>query len=188
MKQKKSRLMMAAVAVILLAVLISSAIGKYVTTVSVPGKVTFTAKLAGSMVLQEHKAERNADGSYTLTEQIATADENGYFNGYDLIPGLDIPKDPHIVITGKTDVKAYLFVEVVENGAKTQIKDVFGFEMITQNRFTTAQIDMVVWTEEMLDLLMEFIQTDERGKDYRHLDWSEEYRLAKTGDFSQSAM
>ena len=116
MKQKKSRLMIAAVAVILLAVLISSAIGKYVTTVSVPGKVTFTAKLAGGMVLQEHKAERNADGSYTLTGQIATADENGYFNGYDLIPGLDIPKDPHIVITGKTDVKAYLFVEVVENG------------------------------------------------------------------------
>jgi hypothetical protein len=77
---------------------------------------------------------------------------------------------------------------VVENGAKTQIKDVFGFEMITQNRFTTAQIDMVVWTEEMLDLLMEFIQTDERGKDYRHLDWSEEYRLAKTGDFTQSAL
>ena len=116
MKQKKSRLMMAAVAVILLAVLISSAIGKYVTTVSVPGKVTFTAKLAGSMVLQEHKAERNADGSYTQTEQIATADLNGNYNTYELLPGLDIPKDPHIIITAKTPIEAYLFVEVLENG------------------------------------------------------------------------
>ena len=47
-----------------------------------------------------------------------------------------------------------LVVEVVENGVKTQVKDIFGFEMIAQNRFTTAQIDLNVWTEEMLDLLV----------------------------------
>lgn len=81
-----------------------------------------------------------------------------------------------------------LVVEVVENGAKTQIKDIFGFEMITRNKFTTAQIDLAVWTEEMLDYLMEFIKNDERGKEYRDLDWSEEYRLAKEGDFGQSAL
>ena len=81
-----------------------------------------------------------------------------------------------------------MVVEVVENGAKTQIKDIFGFEMITQNKFTTAQIDLAVWTEEMLDHLIKFIKTDERGKEYRQLDWSEEYRLAKEGDFSQSAL
>lgn len=81
-----------------------------------------------------------------------------------------------------------MVVEVVENGAKTQIKDIFGFEMITRNKFTTAQIDMAVWTKEMLDYLQDFIQNDERGKEYRHLDWSEEYRLAEIGDFSQSAL
>ena len=40
-----------------------------------------------------------------------------------------------------------LATEVVENGAKTQVKDMFGFEMISQNRFTTAQIDRNTWTE-----------------------------------------
>lgn len=34
--------------------------------------------------------------------------------------------------------------------------------MISQNRFTTAQIDMEVWTEEMLDMLCEFIKSDDR--------------------------
>ena len=34
----------------------------------------------------------------------------------------------------------------------------------------------------MLDLLMEFIRTDDRGEPYRHLDWSREYDLARNGD------
>lgn len=82
-----------------------------------------------------------------------------------------------------------LVVEVVENGAKTQVKDIFGFEMIAQNRFTTAQIDLNVWTEEMMDLLLDFIKTDPRGAEYRSLDWSHEYELARAGgDGGQSAM
>lgn len=75
-----------------------------------------------------------------------------------------------------------LATEVVENGAKTQVKDMFGFEMISQNRFTTAQIDRNTWTEEMLDLLMDFICTDPRGEPYRGIDWSVEYGLARNGD------
>lgn len=83
-----------------------------------------------------------------------------------------------------------LVVEVVENGAKTQIKDLFGFEMITANRFTSAQIDKYTWTEEMLDMLVAFIREDPRGKEYRHLDWTVEYELARNGDPSdnQSAL
>ena len=83
-----------------------------------------------------------------------------------------------------------LVVEVVENGAKTQIKDVFGFEMITANRWTSAQVDMYTWTVEMLDELQAFIQTDPRGADYRDLDWSHEYDMAIHGDPSnnQSAL
>lgn len=82
-----------------------------------------------------------------------------------------------------------LVVEVVENGVKTQVKDIFGFEMITQNRFTTAQIDLNVWTEEMLDMLVDFINNDPRGAEYRDLDWSHEYALARSGgDGGQSAL
>ena len=54
--------------------------------------------------------------------------------------------------------------------------------MITLNKFTTAQIDKNTWTKEMLDLLMEFIEKDERAAEYRGLDWSYEYDLAINGD------
>ncbi|MFA6845030.1 MAG: RraA family protein [Sphaerochaetaceae bacterium] len=75
-----------------------------------------------------------------------------------------------------------LAVEVVESGAKTQVKDLFGFEMISQNRFTTAQIDKNTWSEEMLDLLQKFIKDNPQGKEYGDLDWSNEYLLARKGD------
>ena len=70
----------------------------------------------------------------------------------------------------------------VGGAAKTQVKDLFGFEMIAQNKFTTAQIDKNTWTKEMLDLLLEFIKNDDRAAEYRGLDWTEEYDLAINGD------
>ena len=79
-------------------------------------------------------------------------------------------------------IPSHLVAEVVEGAAKTQVKDIFGFEMIAQNKFTTAQIDKNTWTEEMLDMLMDFIKNDPRGEEYRHLDWSHEYDLARLGD------
>lgn len=79
-------------------------------------------------------------------------------------------------------IPAHLVQEVVEGAAKTHVKDDFGFEMIAQNKFTTAQIDRNTWTEEMLDMLVEWIKTDPRGEEYRDLDWSHEYDLARNGD------
>ena len=79
-------------------------------------------------------------------------------------------------------IPAHLVQEVVEGAAKTHVKDDFGFEMIGQGKFTTAQIDRATWTVEMLDMLMEWIQTEPRGEKYRDLDWSHEYKLAREGD------
>ncbi len=79
-------------------------------------------------------------------------------------------------------IPAHLVAEVVDGAAKTHVKDDFGFEMIAKNIFTTAQIDRATWTEEMLDLLTNWIQTDPRGEKYRDLDWSQEYDLARNGD------
>lgn len=81
-----------------------------------------------------------------------------------------------------------LVMEVVDSGAKTQIKDIFGFEMITANKLTTAQIDKNVWTRDMLDMLMEFIADDPRGEAYRELDWSKEYSEGDLGADNQSAL
>lgn len=79
-------------------------------------------------------------------------------------------------------IPPHLVQEVVEGGAKTQVKDLFGFEMITANKFTTAQIDKNTWSEEMLDLLIDFIKKDARCESYRELDWSKEYDMARNGD------
>lgn len=79
-------------------------------------------------------------------------------------------------------IPSHLVQEVVEGAAKTHVKDDFGFEMIAQGKFTTAQIDRATWTEEMLDMLTNWIQTDPRGEKYRELDWSHEYDLARNGD------
>ena len=83
-------------------------------------------------------------------------------------------------------IPSHLVAEVVDGASKTQVKDIFGFEMITQNKFTTAQIDRNTWTVDMLDLLLEFIRTDDRGLPYRDLDWSHEYDLAVNGDPSDT--
>ncbi|MDP4117789.1 MAG: RraA family protein [Bacillota bacterium] len=79
-------------------------------------------------------------------------------------------------------IPSHLVAEVVGNAAKTQVKDMFGFEMITLNRFSTAQIDRNTWSVEMLDMLIEFIEKDDRAEQYRGLDWSTEYDLAINGD------
>lgn len=79
-------------------------------------------------------------------------------------------------------IPPHLVAEVVDGAAKTQVKDIFGFDMITENKFTPAQIDKNTWSVEMLDLLMEFIKTDPRAEKYRGLDWSQEYDMAINGD------
>jgi regulator of RNase E activity RraA len=79
-------------------------------------------------------------------------------------------------------IPSHLVPDVVEGAAKTHVKDDFGFEMICQGKFTTAQIDRNTWSEEMLDMLLDWIKNDPRGEEYRDLDWSKEYDLARNGD------
>ena len=49
-------------------------------------------------------------------------------------------------------IPSHLVAEVVDGAAKTQVKDLFGFEMIAQNKFTTAEIDKNTWTKDMFEL------------------------------------
>lgn len=79
-------------------------------------------------------------------------------------------------------IPSHLVEEVVDGARKTKVKDLFGFEMITLNKFTTAQIDKNTWSKEMLDLLVDFIKKDDRAAEYRDIDWSKEYDLAINGD------
>ena len=87
-------------------------------------------------------------------------------------------------------IPSHLVAEVVDGAAKTHVKDIFGFEMISQGIFTTAQIDQNVWSCHMLERLTRFIQTDARGEEYRELDWTQEYAAAEelAGGRGQSAL
>jgi len=114
-KKRRSRLWLLPVLTVLAGTLIGVAIGKYIKTEQYSGTLQFQADLAEDFRLLEHKAVRQPDGSYTLGSE--TVQKNEYI----LIPGLDIPKDPHVVIENKTSIAAYLFVEVVDETANSAI-------------------------------------------------------------------
>lgn len=76
-------------------------------------------------------------------------------------------------------IPAHLVRYILNEAKKPHVKDIFGFEMLEQNKYTTAEIDLGIWPKKMLDELMAFIETDPRAKQYRGLDWSKEYRKAE---------
>ena len=105
-----------ALAVLLGSFLIGNAAAKYIYRNTWTATVTFTAELADNVLLQEHVADRQDNGKYTLTTTLTPvkgAQTNGG-NSYILLPGLDIPKDPFITVVDKSSIKSYLFLEVVE--------------------------------------------------------------------------
>ena len=64
----------------------------------------------GKIVLNESKAILNeATGTYTLD----TANKV-YENEYSVLPGTTVAKDPAITVTGKNNVPAYVYVEIVD--------------------------------------------------------------------------
>ena len=102
----RARFRLLIVLTLLLIALTTFAVGKYITTIEQASTVSFTARLAKDVILQEHLAVRQPDGSYQLGEKVVKG------NSYKLIPGLDIEKDPHIIIQDKTPIPAYLYIEV----------------------------------------------------------------------------
>lgn len=106
---KKSFALLIAV-ILLISMAIGATYAKYVTQKPLEGTVTIKAEL-GTIELWEHLAEDlDGDGEYTLntTKEVTS-------NTYKLLPGLDVPKDPFIRITGKTPIEAYVFLKVVTN-------------------------------------------------------------------------
>ena len=139
-------------------------------------------------------------GVRDVEQMKAVPDVQVYFRGIDPTPIRDFVMTGYNTVTsfggavclpgdvvfgaggGVLFIPSHLVADVVEGAAKTHVKDDFGFEMIGQGKFTTAQIDKNTWTLEMLDMLTEWIRTDPRGEAYRDLDWSKEYELARNGD------
>jgi hypothetical protein len=114
-KQKnKRKILIIASVVLITALAIGLTVGlssaKYKTEKNMAGNVKFSATLAQSIELLEHKATRGVDGSYELSDTVTATSQT-----YELMPGVDVPKDPYIVVTGKTSIPAYLYVEIIES-------------------------------------------------------------------------
>ena len=76
-------------------------------------------------------------------------------------------------------IPSHMVKEVIEFARKMHVKDIFGFEMIKLGVYITADIDIDVWPTEMMNRLVAFIKEDERGEQYRNLDWSKEFAAAE---------
>lgn len=86
---------------------------KYVTERTLQSQVTFTAKLAEKMVLEEYEVSRTPKGDYEYKKSDTGNHIAVNANSYVLMPGVDVMKDPYIRITNKTPIEAYLFLEIV---------------------------------------------------------------------------
>ncbi len=106
--QKVYIISMFLVSLILAAAGTGAVYAKYVKKTEFKGNVTVQADLVDTFELFEHVAERTTLGDYSLGATEVSGNE------YVLMPGVDIKKDPQIRITGKTEVPAYLYIEVVD--------------------------------------------------------------------------
>lgn len=83
--------------------------------------------------------------------------------------------------SGVIFIPCHLVKKVIEGARKSHVKDIFGFQMLEDRIYTTADIDVDVWPLEMMDRFVKFIQEDERAEEYRDLCWDAEYRMARSG-------
>ena len=114
---KKKRAILYAVLALLLVAAISAGFGisaKYRKDINIPGKLIIDAGLAKSIKILEHEAVRAADGTYTLN-----TDKEVSENEFTVLPEVALPRDPFVRIEDKTEVPAYLYIEVVESGSIT---------------------------------------------------------------------
>lgn len=113
MSKKKTLLTILAV-MLVCCIAVAGTLAVLFAKTSEPVVNTFTATsqlVNGDFTLKEHIAEQQKNGSYTLTKETTNDTVTG--NHYDVLPRTDLPKDPYITITEKTNAPAYLYVEVV---------------------------------------------------------------------------
>lgn len=123
-----TRIALLALAAVLLLSVIGYVSAKYVQQVGVRGSIKVSATLAKNIEVYEHKAERDTDGSYKLDSDSVVSK-----NTYELMPGVDVPKDPTVKVTGYTGMPAYIYITVDKSANWPST--------------VTYAIDKDVWTE-----------------------------------------
>lgn len=94
--------------VLLAAAAIGTTVGaKYVKEIRIPCRLIIEANLADRIAVLEHEPLRQPDGAYLLGSNEVSESE------FVLMPGVDAARDPFIRIEGKSDIPAYVYIEVV---------------------------------------------------------------------------
>lgn len=139
----KKKTLTIAIALVLVVALAVGATYAYLTATTGPVKNTFVAGGAvkqSDLELFEHVANMKTDGSYTLDiSKKADAGENGVYNSYTVMPGVNLPKDPTVNVKAASG-KYYLFVEVTKGS---------GFDTVTVGEKTgkplSCNVDTTKW-------------------------------------------
>lgn len=160
MKKKTLTIAIALVLVVALAVGATyaylTAQTKAVTNTFVAGKIIDQ----DSLKLYEHNAVKGDDGTYTLGNDVLDGSESKPGNTYTIMPGVNLPKDPTVVVAGnKSNGEYYLFVKVTEGngfdkgilGYKVtdnwlQLKDADGNNVTGVYVYTTDQASAAILT------------------------------------------
>ena len=132
---KKTKLIIVASALLLTAVLAvigGSVAAKYIKEQRLPGSIKLEAELAESIEVFEHKADRQDDGTYVLLEGTANETTEG-IDDYMLMPGVDVPKDPTVRVTGYTGIPAYVFIEVTVPEDEVEVFEEYVAYSVTDN-------------------------------------------------------
>lgn len=105
-----------ALLVVLACALMSGGVfSKYVAQRAVANQIKYDNTLAEEFKILDQPITQNEDGSYAKDASADAQPTDGYT--YKLIPGITLPAAPYIEIKGKTDIPAYLYVEVKSTGA-----------------------------------------------------------------------
>lgn len=127
---------------------VSGLYAKYVISVSYQDSASVASIGSGNLQLREHEAE-------LITDEVEAVQQDGVYklnntkvkgNTYDVVlPGVDIPKDPFIEITGEIEVPYELYLKVV----KKDLPDTVTYEMADGWKLEeteTSQSDGIVYT------------------------------------------
>lgn len=127
MSKKKTLLTILAV-VLVCCIAVTGTLAFLTEKVNDPVVNTFTAAGGGRLIDEDDGNDDNGKEGFFLKESQVAQQENGSYdyvlvgekkvevdnNSYKVVPSTDLPKDPYVRIVGKTEIPAYLYVEVVD--------------------------------------------------------------------------
>ncbi len=123
-KQRNRILLRALICLAIVAVLIAGVCAaryiaaKYTQSFTFDGNVYIEKYSDWDLDIIEHKAIQLEDGSYVLCVDSEDAEENEY----NVLPGVDIPKDPQIYVYSLNSGSAYIYIEVVDTLYNNEIE------------------------------------------------------------------